>query len=64
MGKSQIIRAIVAAIDLIHRKNKIILIALTGVVANVIRGSTYYTSLSISLNRNPRTRVGLRVRRL
>ncbi|KAJ5195495.1 uncharacterized protein N7498_008933 [Penicillium cinerascens] len=50
--------------DLIHRKNEIILIAPIGAAADVIGGSTYHTSLGISLNRYRRTGVGLRVRRL
>ncbi|KAJ5613432.1 hypothetical protein N7510_006626 [Penicillium lagena] len=60
VGKSQIIKAIVAAIDLINRKNEVILMALTGAAANVIRGGIYYTSLRISLNRYQRAIVGLR----
>lgn len=50
--------------DLIHRKNEIILMAPIGAAANVIRGGTYHTSLRISLNRYRRTGVGQRVRRL
>ncbi|KAJ5117596.1 hypothetical protein N7448_011228 [Penicillium atrosanguineum] len=64
VGKSQIIKAIVAAMDLIHRKDEIILMAPTGAAADVIGGSTYHTSLGISLNRYRRTGVGPRVRRL
>ncbi|KAJ5318263.1 hypothetical protein N7476_004683 [Penicillium atrosanguineum] len=64
VGKSQIIKAIVTAMDLIHRKNEIILMAPTGAAADVIGGSTYHTSLGISLNRYRRTGVGPRVRRL
>lgn len=51
VGKSQIIKAIVTAMDLIHRKNEIILMAPTGAAADVIGGSTHHTSLGISLNR-------------
>lgn len=64
VGKSQIIKALVAAMDLIHRKKEIILMAPTGAAADVIGGSTYHTSLGISLNRYRRTGVGPRVRRL
>jgi hypothetical protein len=64
VGKSQIIKAIVTAMDLIHRKNEIILMAPTGAAADFIGGSTYHTSLGISLNRYRRTGVGPRVRRL
>jgi hypothetical protein len=64
VGKSQIIKATTAAMDLLHRKNEIILMAPTGAAADVIGGSTYHTSLGISLNRYQRTGVGQRVRRL
>jgi hypothetical protein len=64
VGKSQIIKAIVASMDLIHRKNEVILMAPTGAAADVIGGSTYHTSLGISLNRYRRGGVGPRVHRL
>jgi hypothetical protein len=64
VGKSQIIKATAAAMDLIHRKNEIVLMAPTGAAADVIGGSTYHTSLGISLNRYRRTGVGQRVCRL
>jgi anion-transporting ArsA/GET3 family ATPase len=64
VGKSQIIKATTAAIDLLHRKNEIILMAPIGAAANIIGGSTYHTSLSISLNRYRRAGIGQRVRRL
>ncbi|KAJ5370019.1 uncharacterized protein N7496_006111 [Penicillium cataractarum] len=64
VGKSQIIKATTAAMDLLHRKNEIILMAPTGAAADVIGGSTYHTSLGISLNRYRRASVGQRVRRL
>ncbi|KAL6229760.1 hypothetical protein BDW75DRAFT_245436 [Aspergillus navahoensis] len=55
VGKSQIIKATTVAMDLLHRKNEIILMAPTGAAADVIGGSTYHTSLGISLNRYRRT---------
>lgn len=64
VGKSQIIKAIVAAMDIIHRKDEVILMAPTGAAADVIEGSTYHTSLGISLNRYRRGSVSPRVRRL
>jgi hypothetical protein len=64
VGKSQIVKAIDAGMDLIHRKDKVILMALIGAAADVIGGSTYHTSLGISLNRYRRAGVGARVRRL
>jgi hypothetical protein len=64
VGKSQIVKAIDAGMDLIHRKDEVILMAPTGAAADVIGGSTYHTSLGISLNRYRRAGVGARVRRL
>jgi hypothetical protein len=64
VGKSQIIKAIVAVMDLIHRKDEVILMAPTGAAADVIGGSTYHTSLGISLNRYRRGGVAPRVRSL
>lgn len=62
--KSQIIKAISATMDLIYRKNEVIIMAPTGAATDVIRGSTYYTSLGISLDRYRQAGVGERVRRL
>jgi hypothetical protein len=64
VGKSQIVKAIDAGMDLIRRKDEVILMAPTGAAADVIGGSTYHTSLGISLNRYRRAGVGARVRRL
>lgn len=64
VGKSQIIRAIVAAMDLIYRKEEVILMAPTGAAADAIGGNTYHTSLGISLNRYRRGGVSPRVRKL
>jgi hypothetical protein len=44
----QIIKAIVAGIDLICRKEEVIVMALTGAAADNIGGNTYHTSLGIS----------------
>jgi hypothetical protein len=49
VGKRQVIKAIVASINLIYRKDEIILIAPMGAVANNISGNTYHTCLGISL---------------
>ncbi|KAF7586547.1 hypothetical protein BBP40_008687 [Aspergillus hancockii] len=64
VGKSQIVKAIVAAMDLVHRKHEIILMAPTGAAADIIGGNTYHTSLGISLNRSQRTGMAPRIRRL
>ena len=44
VGKSQIIKAIIAGMDLILRKDEVILIAPTGAAADNISGNTYHTS--------------------
>jgi hypothetical protein len=64
VGKSQIIKAIATGMDLIYRKNELILMAPTGAAADVIGGNTYHTSLGISLNRSRQTGMGPRVRQL
>ncbi|KAJ5367847.1 hypothetical protein N7541_001788 [Penicillium brevicompactum] len=64
VGKSQIIKAIVAAIDLICRREEVIIMAPTGAAADAIGGSTYHNSLGISLNRYRRAGVSSQVRRL
>jgi hypothetical protein len=64
VGKSQIIKAIVAGMDLIRRKREVILMAPTGAAADNIGGNTYHTSLGISINRSRRTAMGARVRKL
>lgn len=64
VGKSQVVKAIVAGMDLINRKDEVILMAPTGAAADVIEGNTYHTSLGISLNRFRQAGVSARVRRL
>lgn len=61
-GKSQIIQAIVAGMNLIRRKDEVVLMAPTGAAADVIGGNTYYTSLGISIDRSRETRMKSRVR--
>lgn len=51
-GKSQVIKAIVAGMDLLHRKKEVILTAPTGAAADNIGGNTYHTSLGISIDRS------------
>lgn len=51
-GKSQVIKAIVAGMDLIDRKHEVILMAPTGAAADNIGGNTYHTSLGISIDRS------------
>jgi PIF1-like helicase len=64
VGKSRIIKAITAAMDLIFRKDEVILMAPTGSSADGIDGNTYHTSLGISLAKNQKPTVQPRVRKL
>lgn len=64
VGKSQVIKAIVAGMELVHREREVILMAPTGAAADIIGGNTYHTSLGISMNRSRATGMGARVRRL
>jgi hypothetical protein len=64
VGKSQIIKAIVAGMDLIRRKEEVILMAPTGAAADNIRGNTYHTALGISIAKVQKTTVSSRVRKL
>jgi hypothetical protein len=52
VGKSQIIKGILAGMDLIHRRDEVILMAPTGAAADNIGGNTLYTSLGISITRS------------
>ncbi|KAH6691786.1 hypothetical protein BKA61DRAFT_532791, partial [Leptodontidium sp. MPI-SDFR-AT-0119] len=49
VSKSQIIKAIVSSINLICRKEEVILIAPIGAAADNISGNTYHTALGISI---------------
>jgi hypothetical protein len=63
-GKSQIIKAIVAGMDLICRKDEVILMAPTGVAADNIGGNTYHTSLGIGISKTQKPTVPSRIRKL
>src|SRR5947199_8243262 len=63
-GKSQIIKATIAGMDLILRKDEIILMAPTGAAADNIDGNTYHTSLGIGLAKSQKPAVSSRVRKL
>jgi hypothetical protein len=64
VGKSQVIKAIVAGMDLIHRKDEVILMAPTGAAAYNIGGNTYHTALGISLAKIQKPTVSSRIRKL
>jgi hypothetical protein len=64
VGKSQVIKAIVAGMDLIHRKDEVILMAPTGAAADNIGGNTYHSSLGIGLTKSQKPTVTSRVRKL
>lgn len=61
-GKTQIPRAIEAALGILGRKQEIILTAPTGAAADNLGGNTYHTSLGINLSY--KAAVSTRVRRL
>jgi hypothetical protein len=63
-GKSQVIKAIVAGMDLIHRKSEVILMAPTGAAGYNIGGNTYHTSLGLSIAKKQKPTVSNRVRKL
>jgi len=50
--------------DLILRKDKVILIAPIGAIANNISGNTYYTALGISLAKTQKLSVSPRIIKL
>jgi hypothetical protein len=64
VGKSQVIKGIVAGMNLISRKDEVILMAPTGAAADNISGNTYHTSLGISINKTQEAVMSFRVRRL
>jgi len=64
VGKSQIIKAIVASMDLILRKDEVILMAPTGAAADNIEGNTYHTSLGISISNSQKRNVSPCVKKL
>ncbi|CAI7655051.1 unnamed protein product [Penicillium glandicola] len=63
-GKSQILKAIVAAMHLLGRRDEIMLMAPTGAAADMIGGNTYHTSLGISINRLQKGATASRITRL
>jgi hypothetical protein len=50
VGKSRVVHGIVAGMDLIHRKNEVILMAPTGAATDNIGGNTLHTALGIGLS--------------
>lgn len=63
-GKSQIIKAIVAGMDLVLRKSEVILMAPTGAAADNIGGNTYHACLGISITKTQKPTVSTRIRKL
>lgn len=64
VGKRQIIKGIVLGMDLLQRKDEVILMAPTGAAANNIGGNTYHASLGISIIPSQRATTGSRVKSL
>ena len=63
-GKSQIIKAIVAAMTLLRRQDEVILMAPTGAAADNINGNTYHTSLGMSIGKKGNPKAPQRIQRL
>jgi PIF1-like helicase len=63
-GKSQITKAVVAGMNLICRKDEVILMAPTGAAADHIGGNTYHTSLGIGISKTQKSTVPPRIRKL
>ena len=64
VGKSQVIKVIVEGMDLIRRKDEVILMAPTGAAADNIGGNTYHTSLGINRSQTQKPSVSSRVNKL
>ncbi|KAJ5111789.1 hypothetical protein NUU61_001419 [Penicillium alfredii] len=64
VGKSQIIKGILAGMDLLRRREEVIIMAPTGAAADNIGGNTFHTSLGISVTRTPGHAITSRVRKL
>jgi RecG-like helicase len=64
VGKSQVIKAIVAGMDFIHRKDEVIFMAPTGAAADNISRNTYHTCLGISLAKIQKPTVKSHIRKL
>src|SRR5205809_941916 len=64
VGKSQVIKAIVRGMNLIRRKDEVILMAPTGAAVDNIGGNTYHTSLGINRSQTQKPSVSSRVNKL
>src|ERR1700719_3116243 len=66
VGKSRVIKAIVAGMDLILRKSEVVLMAPTGSAGYHIGGviNTYHASLGIGISKTQKSTVSTRVRNL
>jgi hypothetical protein len=64
VSKSQIIKAIIAGIDLIHHKEEVILMVPIGAAADNICGNTYHIALGISITKVQKITVSSRIRKL
>ena len=65
VGKSRIVKAIVAGMDLIERNDEVMTMAPTGIASDKIGGNTYHTALSMPIvNRKEKTSLPPRINRL
>ena len=64
VGKSQVIKAVITGMDLIKRKNEVILLAPTGAAADNIGGNTIRSALGISIAKKQKPQVSPRIKEL
>jgi PIF1-like helicase len=64
VGKSWAIKGIMAGMDLLSRKNEVIVMGPTGTAADNIGGSTCHTALGIGIGKKQKPDVAPRVKRL
>ena len=64
VGKSQVIHEISAGMELLNRKQEVILMGFIGVAASNINGNTYYTALGLQIGNQQRNQVSSRIRSL
>jgi hypothetical protein len=65
VGKSQAVKGIVAGMDLVERKDEVMIMAPTGIAADKIGGNTYHTALGMPIiGRKEKTSLPSRIVRL
>ena len=64
VGKSQVIKVIIAGMDLIKCKNEVILLVSMGAATDNIGRNTIHTALGISITKNQKPQVSPHVKEL